>query len=202
MWFRVLVTDVCCPTLVVCVFFLSSFDLQSCYESYKATQIFTATLIKEGIENSEVSNMHHAYASELGMMRQQSGPWAFGARWVTRGLVPQLKGSRLCVWLTWHQWCVLLVLSCNQPRIRNESLRFLEGPILWTKGTNEEIFSVVKAVVGRLRDVETEVLQTACKVLSTSPQFVGDSEFDTHISHLPAMLRQLYESVNKVCWLD
>ena len=63
----------------------------------------------------------------------------------------------------------------------------------------EVAFALIKAIIGRLRDVETEVLQSACKVLSACPKLVGEAEFERHIAVLPSIDHQLYDSVNKVC---
>jgi hypothetical protein len=83
-------------------------------------------------------------------------------------------------------------------RVRNESLRLLEQPLVWEQSSPESTLHILRAVVGRLRDVEVRVLQTACKVLSSAPQHVGEAAFERLIERLPNMLRELYDSVNKV----
>lgn len=83
-------------------------------------------------------------------------------------------------------------------RVRNETLRFLEQALLWKRSSNDVMLHVVRAVVGRLRDVETEVLQTTCRVLAVVPDFIGESTFDNMIAQLPAVLRELFDSVRKL----
>jgi hypothetical protein len=83
-------------------------------------------------------------------------------------------------------------------RVRNETLRFLEQPLLWKRSSQDVMLHVLRAVVGRLRDVETEVLQTACRVLAIIPDFISKAVFDDLIVQLPSMLRELFDSVNKL----
>eukprot|EP00039_Didymoeca_costata_P020699 m.342134 g.342134 ORF g.342134 m.342134 type:complete len:1486 (+) comp21012_c0_seq1:282-4739(+) len=86
----------------------------------------------------------------------------------------------------------------KEKRVRNETLRFLERSTVWQSAQEEEIFLLVKSVIGRLRDVETEVLQSACRVISIVPGIIGERKFSEAVKRLPPMLRQLYDTVNKV----
>lgn len=82
-----------------------------------------------------------------------------------------------------------------EARIRSEALRFLEGGLPWDKSTDTEILQLGESIVGRLRDVDTDVLLLACRVLEGLPIMIGEGSFAALIGSLHPTLQQLYESV-------
>ena len=71
----------------------------------------------------------------------------------------------------------------------------LQSAIPWDQSTDHEILLFGEAVVGRLRDVDTDVLLSACKVLEGLPDLIGEQSFSALIASLHPTLQSLYKSV-------
>ena len=57
-----------------------------------------------------------------------------------------------------------------QARVRREALTFLSLPVVWGLAIAEDVYRLIEAVVGRLRDSADDVLQAACQVCLPSPR--------------------------------
>ena len=82
-----------------------------------------------------------------------------------------------------------------ETRVRGEALRFMQCALPWDQSTDHEILLFGEAIVGRLRDVDTDVLLAACKVLERLPDQIGEESFTALIASLHPTLQSLYTSV-------
>ena len=84
-------------------------------------------------------------------------------------------------------------LESGDVRVRTESLYLLTSKLPWEALAPQETFTLIEAVIGRLRDVQREVVRAACKVISFAASVLGAETFKGYLSELSPSLQRLYE---------
>lgn len=80
-----------------------------------------------------------------------------------------------------------------QTRIRLETLKCLESGVVWDAATDDDLLLLVEATSGRLRDVDSGVVEGASVVLQALPDIIGAESFTACINSLDDGLRDLYD---------
>ena len=84
----------------------------------------------------------------------------------------------------------------HQAQIRLEMLKCLESSVVWEAvGDDQEVLMLVEATVGRLRDVEVDVVEEASVVLQALPDIVGAEALTACVENLDDGLQALYTSL-------
>jgi len=86
-------------------------------------------------------------------------------------------------------------LENPQARVRTEALHLLTSPLPWEAIQPEETFTLLEAVVGRLRDIDQDVVRAAVQVLQFAPGVIGAAVFEEHLAQLHPSLGKLYPAI-------